>query len=110
MMKGDCCIYIQLIDGNYHFFNLPDIIYADNLDITPVIDFNTGDYYYTDYDPRVVRGRDTEEYWDEYYKQTFHLYKYNFFTDEKIEQETIYGRGFILSVKNNKKSITTNEK
>jgi hypothetical protein len=104
------CIYIQLIDRYYRLFEIPDISNAENLDITPIIDFNTGDYYYTDYDPRVLRGRNTEEYWNEYKKQTFHLYKYNFFNGEQIELESIYRNGFILTAKNNKKSIIKEER
>lgn len=94
-------VYVQAAQGTYEIFENPLRYHGDD-----IIDFNMGDYYYTDFEYfQSGKYQDETEYieqFKEYLKQTFHIYKYNFFTKETVILESSYGFGFIIHKNNNK--------
>jgi hypothetical protein len=86
-------IYVRLLNNTYTVFTSPVSSFMGDYSL----DFNTGDCYYTDFDRTEPQARNPDverENWKNYLDQTFHVYKYNFFTEETIELDSAYGMGF----------------
>jgi hypothetical protein len=92
-------LYAQPYEKKFLIFEPPFPSLFGTRNIQHAIDFNTGDIYYTDYSPIMTSRYDMyEEFIVEYMQQTFHLYKYNFFSGEHIVLKENYGKGFYVSM------------
>ena len=106
-MYGLRILYILPYENNFIIFTAPVNLSSHFYDV----DVNSGDLYYTDFQPHLLKGRrrgsmsrraEEDEIINNNFKNTFHLYRYNLFTKESVLLREVYGKGLYMLQKNGK--------